>query len=161
MMWPWRLKMSTQNLLMLMMKTVWCRFGRWSLVIVFVQTLSTRFQGLSKIFKVSARFWSWCSGKILKLKFGHHFAADAWLWLWSSFLVEILVWFLSLSFLVMVMVGWDFEDVWSRFVFELVIWPKEVSLVSRTQPSGPLCLWQCFLYYWMGKHSKHPHLISL
>ena len=36
------------------------------------------------------------------------------------------------------MFGWDFEDdVWSRFVFELVI---------RTQPSGPLCLWQCFVY---------------
>ena len=31
-----------------------------------------------------------------------------------------------------------------RFVFELVIWPIEVTLVSRTQPSGPLCLWQCF-----------------
>ena len=46
-----------------------------------------------KGFKVCSRFWSWCSGKILKLKFGHYFAADAWLWLWSSFLVEILVWF--------------------------------------------------------------------
>ena len=33
------------------------------------------------------------------------------------------------------MFGWGFEDeIWSRFVFELVIW---------TQPSGPLCLWQC------------------
>ena len=41
-------------------------------------------------FKVCSRFWSWCSGKILKLKFGHYFAADAWLWLWSSFLVVIL-----------------------------------------------------------------------
>ena len=40
--------------------------------------------------------------------------------------------------------GRDSEDVWSRFVQELVIWPKEVTLVSRTQPSGPLCLWQCF-----------------
>ena len=28
---------------------------------------------------------------------------------------------------------------------ELVIRPKEVTLVSRTQPSGPLCLWQRFL----------------
>ena len=26
-----------------------------------------------------------------------------------------------------------------------MIWPKEVTLVSRTQPSGPLCLWQCFI----------------
>ena len=25
---------------------------------------------------------------------------------------------------------------------KLVIWPKEVTLVSRTEPSGPLCLWQ-------------------
>ena len=32
--------------------------------------------------------------------------------------------------------GWDSEnEIWSRFVFELVIW---------TQPSGALCLWQCF-----------------
>ena len=41
-------------------------------------------------FKVCSRFWSWCSGKILKLKFGHYFATDACLWLWSSILVEIL-----------------------------------------------------------------------
>ena len=27
-----------------------------------------------------------------------------------------------------------------------MIWPKEVTLVSTTQPSGPLCLWQCFLF---------------
>ena len=25
-----------------------------------------------------------------------------------------------------------------------MIRPKEVTLLSRTQPSGPLCLWQCF-----------------
>ena len=25
---------------------------------------------------------------------------------------------------------------------KLLIWPKEVTLVSRTEPSGPLCLWQ-------------------
>ena len=29
------------------------------------------------------------------------------------------------------------------FVFELVIWPQEVTLARWTQPSGPLCLWQC------------------
>ena len=27
---------------------------------------------------------------------------------------------------------------------EIVIWPQEVTLVRWTQPSGPLCLWQCF-----------------
>ena len=26
-----------------------------------------------------------------------------------------------------------------------MIWPKEDTLRSRTQPSGPLCLWQCLL----------------
>ena len=35
--------------------------------------------------------------------------------------------------------GWDSEDeIWPRFVFELA-W----TLVRRTQPSGPLCLWRC------------------
>ena len=43
------------------------------------------------------------------------------------------------------MLSWDSEDeMWSRFVFELVIWLKEVTLERWTQPSGPLCLWQCF-----------------
>ena len=45
--------------------------------------------------------------------------------------------------------GWCFvgrseDEIWSRLLFELVIRPKEVTLVSWTQPSGPLCLWQCF-----------------
>ena len=29
-------------------------------------------------------------------------------------------------------------------MFELVIWPQELTLAKWTQPSGPLCLWQCF-----------------
>ena len=46
------------------------------------------------------------------------------------------------------MLSRDFEDeIWSRYVFELVIWPQEVTLVRRTQPSGPLCLWQCLCYW--------------
>ena len=32
---------------------------------------------------------------------------------------------------------------WGLFI-KSNIWPKEVNLTSRTQPSGPLCLWQCF-----------------
>ena len=58
-------------------------------------------------------------------KFGQDFEAQV---LWRGWcLVEILK----------MMLGRDSEDeLWSRFVFELVI---------RTQPSGPLCLWQCFL----------------
>ena len=52
----------------------------------------------------------------------------------------------------MLMFGWDFllmlsrdseDEMWSRFMFELLIWPQEVTLARWTQPSGPLCLWQC------------------
>ena len=52
----------------------------------------------------------------------------------------------------MVMFGWDFEvDARFRFwrcLIKICVWTcdmtQEVTLVSRTQPSGPLCLWQCF-----------------
>ena len=47
------------------------------------------------------------------------------------------------------------DEIWSNFVFDLVIWLKSVTLVSRTQPSGPLCLWQC-LYF-----SSNEHCITL
>ena len=40
------------------------------------------------------------------------------------------------------MLSRDSEDkMWSRFV----IWPQEVTLARWTQPSGPLCLWQCLI----------------
>ena len=44
---------------------------------------------------------------------------------------------------------------WNMFkiFWEIVKWPKEVTLVTRTQPSGPLCLWQC-LNIMLG-HQKH------
>ena len=32
-----------------------------------------------------------------------------------------------------------------------MIWPKEITLVSRAQPLGPLCLWQCFIGYFPNK----------
>ena len=50
--------------------------------------------------------------------------------------------------------GWDFllmlsqdseDEMWSRFMFELLIWLQEVTLARWTQPSSPLCLWQCFI----------------
>ena len=63
-------------------------------------------------------------GQDSEARFGQDFEAQV---LWRGWcLVEILK----------LMLGRDSEDeIWSRFVFELVIW---------TQPSGPLCLWQCF-----------------
>ena len=101
---------------------------------------------------VWSRFWSWSSGQILKLKFSQYFAADLWLGLWRLFLVEILelrlVKILKFKFSqnadiwLKLLLGWDYEDeLCSRFFWELVKWPKEVTSVSRTQTSGPLCLW--------------------
>ena len=62
-------------------------------------------------------------GQDSEARFGQDFEAQV---LWRGWcLVEILK----------LMLGRDSEDeIWSRFVFELVIW---------TQSSGPLCLWQC------------------
>ena len=107
-MWPWDVKMATQNLLRfllflmlilrIMLATV-CWFGSWRLVIKL----------------------NFCSdfehkvGQDFKFKFSWN--SDAWVKFWSLF-------------------NRDSEnEIWSRFVFELVIW---------AQPSGPLCLWQCF-----------------
>ena len=152
--------MPTQNLLrlslllMLMMRnvstTVYYRFGRWGLVIKL--NFCSDFEH-----KFWSRFWSWSSGEILKLKFDQYFASDVWLRLRSWILVNILklglVNILNFKFIRDV-------DVWSRFrswclvgILKmkfgqdlcLNLWydPKNVTLVSRTQPSGPLCLWQC------------------
>ena len=50
-------------------------------------------------------------------------------------------------------VGWDFEvDAWSRFwrwnLIKISVWACDTNKTSYfgklTQPSGPLCLWQCF-----------------
>ena len=68
-------------LLMLMIRnvltTVWCRFGKWSLVLKlsfcsdFEHKIWSDFED-----KIWSRFLSWCPGKILKLMFGHYFATD-------------------------------------------------------------------------------------
>ena len=44
---------------------------------------------------------------------------------------------------------------WSRFVLELVKWPQEIILARWTQPSGPLCLWQC-LWFNISKDANFP-----
>ena len=94
-MWLWPLKMTTQKLLRLllllmltirnMLTTFCCRFGRW-----FGHKVRFLFILWAQGFKVWSIFWSWCSGKILKLKFGQYFAPDAWWRLWSLILVKIL-----------------------------------------------------------------------
>ena len=73
-------------LLMLVMTTVWCRFGRWSLVIKlsFCSDFEHKVSRFGQDFEVDVQ------ANFLKLKFGQYIAADAWLWLLSSILVEIL-----------------------------------------------------------------------
>ena len=64
----------------------------------------------------------------------------------------------------MLIFGWYFEvHAWSRFwrwkliVHEIVIWPKKVTLVGCTQPSGPLCLWHCLINKYMSFQSRQFH----
>ena len=91
------------------------------------------------------------------LKFGQYFAPDVWFTLYipNWILVEILklclVKILKFKFSrnadiwLKLLLGRYYEDeIWSRFFWTLVKWYEEVTLVTRTQPSGPLCLWQCF-----------------
>ena len=118
--------MTTQNLLrlllllMLMMRnvltTVWCRFGRWSLVIKlsFCPDFEHKVSRFGQDFEVDAevRFWSWSLGIILLLMLGCGYEVQSWSRFWSY------VWsrFLSLSFVKILMFGWDFEvGAWSRF----------------------------------------------
>ena len=159
-MWLWHVKMATQNLLKLLLllrlmmrnvsTTVWCRFGRWTLVtkLSFCSGFKDKVLRFVQDFdvEVQARFWSWSlviiccwclvvavkfilgrdSGfglvKIFKFKFCRN--GDVWLKFWSWCKVEILKMF-------------D-QDLCLNLWYD----PKKF-LVSRTQPSGPLCLWQC------------------
>ena len=102
------------------------------------------------------RLWAQGLVKILMLKFGQYFAADAWLRLWSFILVEILklglVKILKLKFsrnaeIWLGFWSWCLVDIlemkFDQNLCKNFDMTKEVILVSRTQPSSPLCLWQC------------------
>ena len=124
-MWPWRVKMPTQNLLrllllpMLMMRiviaTVCCRFGSWGLIIKL--NFCSDFEQ-----KVLSRFLNWSSGEILKLKFGRYFAADFWLRLQSWILAKILeldlLKILSLSLLKFLKLKFN-QDLYKNLWYEL------------------------------------------
>ena len=120
-MWPWRVKMATQNLLrmllllILMMRivsaTVCCRFGSWGLVIkpnFCSYTLSTRF-GQDFEVELQARFIWWKDFKIF-------YVGKNWLscrhWLPLSLTVSLTPSLISLQFVCdeMPMFGWDFAE---------------------------------------------------
>ena len=115
----WLVKMPTQNLLRLLLLLVLI-LRSWSLVMKTNFCPDFGHKILAKDFEAEVKsiFCCWPLVAIMTIILGRDSEA---------------------------MFGQDFEDeIWSRFVWELVIWPKEVTLVTRTQPSGPLCLWQCF-----------------
>ena len=108
----------------------WCDPGVWRCQLVEVVTVADVGAEIrvddSLVLNLEAEVWSenFCS----------YFEHKVWsrFWGWSS--AEIL----KLKY-------WRIEaGNRSRFVYELM-WPKEVILVSRSQPSGPLSLWQCYI----------------
>ena len=82
--------------------------------------------------KVWSWFWSIFSLKTLRLNFGKFFEVEVWSRLWGRCLVEIL----------MLRYGWDFgAEFWSTCD---MTWRRYFD--ERTQPLGPLCLWQYLLF---------------
>ena len=136
-MWPWYVKMATQNLLKLLLllkvmmrnvsTTVWCRFGRWTLVIKssFCSDFEDKVSRFVQDFEVDvqARFWSWSLVIILLLILGCGYEVHSWSRLWFG-LVKIF----NFKFVERVLFGWDFEvDARSRFLRCLI----------------KICVWTC------------------
>ena len=125
----------------IMLATICCRFETWGFVKKlnfcsdFEHKVWSRFEVEAQA-RFDAGVWSvfccWCFVKVM--------LNQSWI------LVEIVNCDFELKVLsrgsclvenLTLMLGRDSQDeIWSRFVFELVIW---------TQPSGPLSLWQCLL----------------
>ena len=59
---------------------------------------------------------------------------------------------LGLDLVEMLMFGWDFKvnaylRFWNCNTYVQDLWTVNCDLVIWTQPSGPLCLWQCFFIF--------------
>ena len=132
-MWPWQVKMPTQNLLRLLlllmlmlriMLATTCWFGSWRLIIK--QNFCSDFEH-----KVWSRLWSWSSGKIWMVK-RLPILAKSWLscrhWLPLSLTDSLTPSLISLQFVCeeMLMFGWDFEVSWSilgrRTLIKICVW---------------------------------------
>ena len=149
-MWPWYMKMPTQNLLrlllllMLMMRivlaTVCCRF--WSLGLVIKLNFCSDFELFGQDFEVEVqlRFWRWGLVKILKLIFD-----------WSGSLVEIL----KLDLVKILKLR--FSQYFDANVC-LILNPKFDQDLCKNlcyDPSGPLCLWQCFFIFYVSSEIRN------
>ena len=145
--------------MMIVLVPICCRFGSRGLVKKL--NVCSDFEQ-----KVWSRFWSWSSGKIWSWSLVSSFllmfcrmlnprwilvwslfCCWCFMWLWNSILVKILklglVKILKLKF-------YGEADVWLRFwrwcLVEILKMKFDQDLCKIwTQPSGPLCFWQCFL----------------
>ena len=141
-MWPWRVNMPTQNLLMLLLllmlvmrivlATVCCRFGSWGLVMKL--NFCSEFQ--HKVWEKIQIFWV----------FFANFLNYGGVW-------KIINYNLQSRRQILTLGGVYEAEVWSVFNFLLMLnwW---------TQPSGPLCLWQCFIlvpqeHFWSSPKNNH------
>ena len=139
-MWPWRVKMPTQNLLRLLLllmlvtrivlATVCGRFGSWG----FVKKLNfcSDFEH-----KVWSSFWNWSSGKIFMVK-RFSMLEKSWLscrhWLPLSHTDLLTPSLISLQFVCdeMLMFGWDFEvsawsGLWRRNLIKISVWTCDMT----------------------------------
>ena len=92
---------------------------------------------------ICSAFCRWCFVEVMMLNLGRDFEArfvhyfEFYVYSRCWCLVEILKFMLG---------RYSEDENRSRFMFVLVMWPKQVTLVSWSQPSGPLCLWQYLIY---------------
>ena len=72
----WGLLLLLMLMMRIMLATVWCILGSWSLVIK--PNFCSDFEH-----KVCSRFWCWSSGKILPLIFCSRYEVESWSRCWS------------------------------------------------------------------------------
>ena len=153
-MWPWRVKIPTQNLLrlILLLKFVMRIVGNnllqiWKRGLVIKLNFCSDFEHFGLDFEVEAqaRFWSWSLVSILLMMFGLGYEVELSLVQYSEArfgrdLVQMLMFDVFIKILKL-MLNRD-----SKIVICSILWTVNCDLVIWTQPSGPLCLWQCLSF---------------
>ena len=128
-MWLWHVKMTTQNLLklllllMLMMRNVSVHIWK----VKFGHKVNFFFRLWGQGFKIWLKFWSWDSLQILMLGFCRYFDADVWLRFCNWSLADIL----NLNFDQHLC-----RNLWLWYDLKKLLWWQHPTLAS-----GPLCLW--------------------
>ena len=154
-MWPWRVKMPTQNLLRLLLllmlmrivlATIFCRFGRWGLVIKLIFL----FRPIALFQDFEAEIWSvfccWCLIRISsdrKCSVGIKLAGHNFKFSWENFSMQIRKF--SQILLKHLSCGWPiFTNTFSILLTTRVL-PHCPDLEQEW--SGPNCSWDPFYTY--------------